>query len=293
MIKKLLVPVGGMSERSPALDAALDLAARFGAHVECLHVTLDPRDSVAYLGDGMTGTMIARVMAAAEKEANERTDRARQVFDRSCAEKSIDMVEAVTESAAGAGAASFVNITGHPDEIMARRGRLADLIVTRRLSGSTDQATPVALEAAIMETGRPVMAVPPGGAAPGSLGSSVAIAWYPSPEAARAVAFAMPFLEQAERVAVIYHGSQKGTAESAQDLVGYLKCHGVEADVRGGAGGGGRQGTGEHLLTMALEADANLLVMGAYTHNRLRQIMFGGTTRHVMENAEIPVLLAH
>ncbi len=291
MIKKVLVPVGGMSERSPALDAALDLAARFGAHVECLHVTLDPRDSVAYLGDGMTGTMIARVMAAAEKEANERTDRARQVFGRGCGEMNIEIVEAGKESAAGA--ASFVNITGHPDEIMARRGRLADLIVTRRMSGSTDQITPVALEAAIMETGRPVMAVPPGGAARGSLGSSVAIAWYPSPEASRAVAFAMPFLEQAERVAVIYHGSQKGTAESAQDLVGYLKCHGVEADVRGGAGGGGRQGTGEHLLAMALEADANLLVMGAYTHNRLRQIMFGGTTRHVMENAELPVLLAH
>lgn len=291
MIKKLLVPVGGMSERSHALDAALDLAARFGARVECLHVTLDPRDSVAYLGDGMTGTMIARVMAAAEKEARERTDRARQVFERSCGEKNIGLVEAGTESAGAA--ASFVNITGHPDEIMARRGRLADLIVTRRLSGSKDQATPVALEAAIMETGRPVMAIPPGGTARGALGSSVAIAWYPGPEAARAVAFAMPFLEQAERVAVIHHGGQKGTAESARDLVGYLKCHGVEADVRGGAGGGGRQGTGEHLLAMAREADANLLVMGAYTHNRLSQIMFGGTTRHVMENAEIAVLLAH
>ena len=86
MIKKILVPMGGVSERSRHLDAALGLARRFNAHVDALHAALDPRDSVAYLGDGMTGTMISQVMAAAEKESEERAAKAKKVFSDTCTE---------------------------------------------------------------------------------------------------------------------------------------------------------------------------------------------------------------
>lgn len=298
MIKKILVPMGGVSERSRHLDAALHLARRFTAHVEALHAALDPRDSVAYLGDGMTGTMISQVMAAAEKESEERTAKARRVFTESCADLGVDITDTSAPTGPGSGpTANFSNLAGHQDILVAHHGRLSDLIIGGRSVTDTTSALPVALEAAIMETGRPVLVTPsleiewnPGN----HIGKNVALAWSGSPEAARAVAFALPFLQDAEKVDVIFYGGEHGEAAGAEELHDYLAWHGIKTSVAAESGGlSEKMTTGENLLAQASALGSDLLVMGAFTHSRLRQIIFGGTTRHVMENAEIPVLLAH
>ena len=82
--KTILVPMSGLAATPAPLDAALTVGNRLGAHIEALHVSIDPRDSVAYVGEGMTSAMIEDVMASAEQEANERLKRARQRFEDSC-----------------------------------------------------------------------------------------------------------------------------------------------------------------------------------------------------------------
>lgn len=298
MIKKILVPMGGVSERSRHLDAALTLAARFGAHVDALHAALDPRDSVAYLGDGMTGTMISQVMAAAEKESQERAGTAREVFQETCDELGVAITLDASHGGAEAGAtASFTSAAGHQDILVAHHGRLSDLTVGGRSVTDTNSVLPIALEAAIMETGRPVLVVPSVEVewdAMAPVGKSIALAWAGSPEAARAVTFAMPFLQDAESVNIIYYGEDHGESAGAAELLDYLKWHGVGASVSAGKAASSEKGAiGENLLNQASALGADLLVMGAFTHSRLRQIIFGGITRHVLENAKIPVLLAH
>ena len=105
----------------------------------------------------------------------------------------------------------------------------------------------------------------------------------------------MPLLSRAKQVEVIYYGEERGEETAADALVSYLRFHDVEAAVRGITKDEtvGRKRTGEALLDQARALGADILVMGAYTHSRLRQIIFGGTTRYVMENTDIPVLLAH
>jgi nucleotide-binding universal stress UspA family protein len=299
MFRKILVPMSGVSERSRHLEVALNLAKDFGAHVQVLHASLDPRDSVAYLGDGMTGTMISRAMEDSEKESAERYQRAQGVFHKTCAEQAVDIIEdSALSDVVSTPSASFMGLTGHLDELVARYGRLADLTIGCHPATDTNPSPPVALEAAIMETGRPVMVIPAadtGWKPSRGLGEKVAVAWYGNPEAARAVAFAMPILSRAKQVEVIYYGEERGEETAADALVSYLQFHDVEAAVHGVVEGGaaGRKRTGEILLDQARELGSDMLVMGAYTHSRLRQIIFGGTTRYVMENADIPVLLAH
>ena len=148
-----------------------------------------------------------------------------------------------------------------------------------------------------METGRPVFVTPPRETEwnpSGHIGRKVALAWSGSPEDARAISFAMPFLREAEEVCIVFHGGEHGEPAGAEELHNYLGWHGIKTAVTSRASkSDDKTSAGESLLAQAEEVGADLLVMGAFTHSRLRQIIFGGTTRHVMEKSRISLLLAH
>ncbi len=116
--------------------------------------------------------------------------------------------------------------------------------------------------------------------------------WNGSPEQTRTTAFAMPLLQQARRVIVLnVAGGQGVSGPPAQQVVTYLKRGGVPAELMN-VGLEGRS-TGEVVLAVAKAQGCDLLVKGAFTQSRLRQMIFGGTTSHILANAELPVLMAH
>lgn len=127
---------------------------------------------------------------------------------------------------------------------------------------------------------------------PPDLFHSAIIAWNGSPEANHAVAAALPPLSRCARVSVFHEPDSKRDEVEPEELIDRLAWHGVAAEKvpanRGIAGG-----TGEQLLDAAGRLNASLLVMGAYTHGRLRQFVFGGVTHHVLHHATIPALLMH
>ncbi|MBX9931527.1 MAG: universal stress protein [Methylobacterium sp.] len=155
----------------------------------------------------------------------------------------------------------------------------------------TDDGSPrmTTFETALFESGRPILVAPP--APPTSLGQAVLIAWNGSTETARAVAFSMPFLRKATRIRVISVEGGTVPGPSAEDLARALACEGIDADYR--ALPAGRRTPGEVFLTEAQEFGCDLLIKGAYTQSRLRQMIFGGPTAHLLASAEIPMLMAH
>jgi nucleotide-binding universal stress UspA family protein len=166
---------------------------------------------------------------------------------------------------------------------------VSDLIVVRRPRNSTDMSARTIAESGLMRTGRPVLLVP--GSKPGKVGSSVAIAWNGSVEASKAVASAMPFLMRARAVTAISVVESGVEFHNLEGLVQYLRWHGIRAKpavVKSRAGD-----TGKAVCGAASRAKADLLVMGAYTHSRMREMIFGGVTDHVLRASRIPVLLAH
>jgi nucleotide-binding universal stress UspA family protein len=116
--------------------------------------------------------------------------------------------------------------------------------------------------------------------------------WNGSPEQTRTTAFAMPLLQQARRVIVLnVAGGQGVSGPPSQQMVTYLKRGGVPAELMN-VGLEGRS-TGEVVLAVAKAQGCDLLVKGAFTQSRLRQMIFGGTTSHILASAELPVLMAH
>ena len=285
-IRTILAPIDGTEAAKPVLDAAFTVGRDLMAHIDVLHVRADSKNAVPLLGEGMSGAMIEEMIDLAEKEASGRAKSARSMFESLSERHAVP----VAESAPGPDGASvaWIEETGREDEVTAQRGRLADLIVIARPTPDMDVTSRMTLNAAIRETGRPVLVVPP--EPPRSLGRKVAVAWNGSAEAARAVRLAMDVISRAEEVAVLTVEGERTSSARATEFAAYLAWHGITAQIR--TLEFAERFAGEKLLKACGDMGADLLVMGAYTQSRVRQLILGGVTRHVLEVAELPVVMA-
>ena len=146
------------------------------------------------------------------------------------------------------------------------------------------------IEAGLFEAGRPVLIAPP--FPPQRMGENILIAWNCSTEQTRTTAFAMPLLQRADRVTVLtVIGGTAVPGPSAEQLIRYLQRNGAAAESLTVKLDG--RNTGEAILATADSLGCDLLIKGAYTQSRLRQMIFGGATRHVLAHATLPVLMAH
>ena len=175
------------------------------------------------------------------------------------------------------------------DAFLASHGRLFDLIVLGRPIAGKAVPSMATLEAVLFETGRPLLIAPP--IAPKTLGETIVIAWNGASETARTVAFAVPFLRKAKKIIVLTIEGWAVQGPSGEQLALALRRNeGAAEAVHIGAS---RRSSGETILAEAEARGADLLIKGAYTQSRLRQMIFGGATAHVLAAATLPVLMAN
>ncbi len=287
-IKVILSPLYGVPADEAALAAALAAAERFAAHIDVIHVRPDPRTMIPYIGEGMSGALIEEMIVSAERQAEDRASGVRKTFDKWREKAKI----ALADSPGGDGpSCAWTEAVGRPDTTIARRGRLADLIVLCRPDGENIVTSVTeGLEAALLDSGRPLLVAP--ASAGMAIGTHAVIAWNGGAEASRAVAAALPFLADAKTVTVLTVGDAAPAEAGPDTLAGYLAWHGIDTRIRKVDQKSG-QSVGAALLDGAEAENADLLVMGAYTHSRLRELVFGGVTREVLAAAGLPVLMAH
>jgi nucleotide-binding universal stress UspA family protein len=280
--EKILVPLDGGDLNEATLETALAAAQRFKAHIEVLYIRTNPEDMVRQATARLSDSLRQAVLEAATRSADERPHTVQKVFESFFHKHKI----AITDNPTGAArvSAEWHEETGYSSDILVRRGRLSDLILLAHPGDSLPAAQ--TFETALLETGRPVLIVP--AAAQKCIASRITIGWNASAEAARAVAEALPCLTSADRVTIL--ASEKRNA-SARELADYLKWHGIKPAVN--IFEAGSRSVGETLLEESRALDADLLVIGGYTHTRARQLLFGGVTRHLFEAADIPVMMAH
>jgi nucleotide-binding universal stress UspA family protein len=146
-----------------------------------------------------------------------------------------------------------------------------------------------------LSCGRSVLVVPYAGRRPDRIGENVLIAWNGSREASRAVQDALPFMSESSAVTVLVVDPDDELAddELAQDLVAHLGRHGLNARAQVIRHDLATIAVSDTILTQVAELDADLLVMGAYSHSRFREIILGGVTRNVLRDMNVPVLMAH
>ena len=241
--------------------------------------------AAAMASDG-SGAMITGLVDRIEQEADEREEKAKQLFQRFCAREGLPIDEP-TPGQPGP-SAQWVRQIGDEPYRVAEYGRAVDLLVTGRPAGGEGVAIDT-IEAALLESGRPVL-IPP--AAPlAALPETIVIAWKAAPEAARAVTAAMPLLSTAKQILILSVTEKPGLSDEAGvRLATNLGRHGLQVSARHLPPDA--SGAADTLLAAAAN-EAALVVMGAYGHSRLREWIFGGFTQHVLRGAEVPVLMMH
>jgi nucleotide-binding universal stress UspA family protein len=279
-MKAILVPTAAHDLMDSVLETALLAARRFDAYVEGFairpliteYVPVDMVGGLTWTRDDITDEQAIR--------------QAQDIFERFMTGRNIPRF---TGQGGGFGYDWLENAAAG-DTFVSSHARVFDLTVLGRPTSGHAEPSMATLEAVLFESGRPILIAPP--TPPTKLGETIAIAWNGSTETARATAFAMPFLKQAGRVSVItVEGGPFHQGPPGEQLARTLRLNGVAAEAT--TVKADRRSTGETLLKVSASMGADLLVKGAYTQSRLRQMIFGGTTSHILAEATLPVFMAH
>ena len=256
---------------------ALGLAARFGATLTTVY-TLPFPNQLYYMGDYVPPTFVQQQMDEAKDAANA----ARKVFEASAKQAGVN--------------ATWIETDQMPLDALQAWGRSCDLAVIGQPDPDRDPlamdslgtlALPADLALAL---GRPLLAVPYIGSYPAP-GKTVMVAWNDSREATRAVHDALPLLKGAASVTLFGINPDAAAETSAARMVAHLAHYGITAkakhvlveDIA----------AGEALLSALADHSADLLVMGAYGHSRLREMVLGGVTRTILQSMTVPVLFGN
>ncbi len=291
-IRKILVPMSGQydpadpeSLEKPALETAFNLGRRFNAHVEVFCMEAQPSEARGHLAPWMPRLAVEDLLNMIEKESDKRRERARELFEAVAGRFSAPRISQPDPEAGFS--VCFLEQVGEIGGSLSIRGRLADLIVTACFPLDEYASVPPMLEVALRETGRPLLISR--STVSKNFGQKIAIAWNGSAEAARAVDLALEFLTGADEVVVITVNENGSFEPSGDSLAEYLQWHGVRC--RTVAVDGSAASAGLILQEQVYKAGADMLVMGAYTRDRVRRVIFGGVTGEVLARMTVPVLM--
>ncbi len=277
-MKSILVPVEKHELITSMLDCAARLAGRFSGVVEGIALRL-PQISVVGPDPVVTVTF-----PRAEQEDLEVLTTARRIFDAYHATEAVTSLPESQRPRFRWRASDPVD-----DAALGSLGRVYDLTVVGRPQSGTMGPRMTTLEAVLFESGRPLLIAPP--VPPRSLGERIVISWNCSSESARTVSYAMPLLLKAREVTVLTVEGAVSPGPSGKELADCLAVNGIEAREITVLAGGRKPGAA--ILEEAERLGADLLLKGAYTQSRLRQMIFGGATSHILAATELPVFMAH
>lgn len=285
MFTNILTYIDGRGSAENAAEAAFQLAVRHNAHVEGLHVRADARNFMTNAPVYAGIESLERFTESFDRQATQVEQRATENFEQ--VRERHGIAEQESASPVTKPTAHWTVVAGQPERIVCRRARVADVCVVGRSSYGRDNSTTPVIEAVLFDSGRPVLIAPP--QLPTSVGGDIVVAWNRSAAAARALNAAMPLFGQADQVRLVYVDTGAKSGPSVEEAAAYVLRHGTNAETATVAPQS--QGAASTLLWYAQNSD--LLVMGAYSHSRLREVVLGGVTRHILENATIPVLMVH
>jgi nucleotide-binding universal stress UspA family protein len=276
--KTMAAILRGESDTQRLIERMLPLVRAFGAHVSGIHAEPSAAAHVAVLA----GDMVS-IDEGAIEAARERMEKVKALFLDVCTREGISHDWRGMETFAGDSAtASLASVNA------------ADLVVVQQ-SDPDDLNTVFAdLESLIFESGRPVLVLPYVNTAPVDP-KRIVIAWKPSSEAARAVFDALPLLHRAQEIEILVvdpkAAPEHSAAMIAADIAATLSRHGLNVTISNQVSSG--LPVGDVIENRISDTGVDMLVMGAYSHSPMRELLFGGVTRTLLKSMTVPVLMSH
>jgi len=279
-MKTILVPMESHDQTRAGLAAALALAERFDGYIEGFALRFRVNEFIAV---DMAGAIPLETL---REESLDEGRRARAMFEAFMQEHGVPR----TSAAGGGRSWGWHEDAPDGEDFVGSHGRVFDIIVMSRSEPSAGGLHERAIESGLFDSGRPVLIVGPEPWP--QIATNILVHWNGSTEQARVMALAMPLLRTAERITVLHvEGGQGVPGPSAVQATRHLQLNGLNASLMTAPLAG--RTTGETVLRTAASLGCDLLVKGAYTQSRLRQMIFGGATRHILQNATLPVLMAN
>jgi nucleotide-binding universal stress UspA family protein len=278
-MKTILVPTEKSDLMTSTLETALLFAKQVGGYIEGFALRAAISDFVA------ADLIVADAWAVAETRDAELAKEARALFDSFMSAHGVPLATTSQDRPSY----GWTEADSARDAFVGSYGRVFDIIVFGRPGSYPAGASMAAVEAALFESGRPILIAPP--TAPTRLGDNVVVAWNRSTETARCVALAMPLLYSAKKVTVLMVTGGMVPGPDGDQLALHLRRNGIAADSV--TVDPGNKNSGEVFLEKAAELGCDLLIKGAYTQSRLRQMIFGGATSHILAKTTVPVFMAH
>lgn len=284
--RNILIPIEESALLESMLESGLATARRFNSNMEGMPIRRALLEVVAVGPDGFVGAT-AHLVEDFERDETQRASRCREKFFDFMRAHNVPLVD---PTAIGDSVSATWNEQSAPgDAMVGNRGRLFDLIVVGRPARDASTPRMSTLEAGLFDSGRPLLIAPP--TPPATLGDTIVIAWNGSTETARTIAFANAFLRHAKKVVVLSVEGAMVPGPTGADLAQYLARKGIPAEHKDILNPD--KPAGEVMLREAMALGADLLVKGGYTQSRVRQMIFGGATSHILANAELPIFMAH
>lgn len=285
-VGRILVPVRGDGKGENVLAHAAAIARAHNAHVEVVHSRARPDDMIPY-GVVVPSRLRDQIRRQAQDLADAEEASLRDKFIALLPELGLELREGPVPPD-DMPTASWNEEQGKQADLIKYHGRLADIVAVAKPDRDRNLGVNT-LKAALYHTGRPVLLCPPKDKRPESVGLHIAIAWNGAMQASRAIAMSLPLLQRAEDV-IVLDGGARHPSISGDELIRYLAVRGVTAKANRIDA---NTDPGRVILSAAGAAGADLLIMGAYSHSREHETMFGGATQHVVDKTTIPVLMVH
>jgi nucleotide-binding universal stress UspA family protein len=290
MFKTILVPTSGSSTDPVVFATALAVGRYFEAHLQFVHVHLSPTVAAREVPhfEFCQGPAISTTLEGLRNQGEHLLSGARKHFEAFCRENQLRTRD--TPDSVGGVTASLIEEADEPVARLLSHARHSDLIVLGRRH-SRDHLPSGLIESVLVGSGRPILIAHE--SPPRDLTGTIVVGWKETPEAARALAAALPLLKQAQRVILLGVAEDRAPARAAyDDLARQLTWHGINAEVAI-VGGNGSSPAATILPQAVAELRADLLVVGGFGRTPLRELVFGGVTQSLINSAAFPVFILH
>jgi len=286
-MRVIFVPVADRPECAVALSTAFTLGKSVGASVLGCHIRPHSSSQVKLSSRinllGFTNEDAEWQAASKPLNAKRTGPAAEALFARLAESYGYDLLRRPRTKPG----AVWIEKVGSPYKVIGIQGPVSDLLVVSRPSTKGGTLARLFLSASLLTSSRPVLVLPQMQKSP--VGERICIAWNQSVEAAKAVAAAMPLLVKANHVCIVSCGAETLAGPKSRQLVNYLKYWGIKAERIATRG----KDESKEIVAAYKSTDSDLLVMGAYSRNRVSRLVFGGVTEHMLKRASIPVLMLH
>lgn len=279
--KKMFFPIGGGEELEERLHGAMLVAKYFNVNLEFLLCLSNPNRKMLNTIN-LPLNIQEEILAVLEGQVQVEEEKFSKLFKKLAKDNDIEVSKLHYKDRASV---YFTSKDGLRSDLVKQASKFCDLVIAAAPPLGVSTAT---FEAAVLNSGKPVLMIPRNMQIFDA--NNIVIGWNNSPEASRAVTSAIPLLQKAKRVHIVSSLEYSKNDDNMNNLLSYLAYHDIDATFEIVET---TKVPGEALLNAGLDGNFDLIIAGAYGHRGLRELMFGGATRYLLENSVLPIFMSH